>query len=559
VIAGQSMLEAKPVPKIANVINRNSLFAVGALLLVLALQVSLVINRGINWDEFWHYSLTVQAANGTLDQPLQTFFTRLFAWVPGLPGNPVDHIVLIRFFMFGCELVTIVAIIGIAAKFTDLTNALLCGLAYVSAGFVFQHGTSFRFDPQATALLMGSLWVLATRRTSLRWFAVAGVFAGLATLITIKAVLYAPAFAGVMWWRWNLQARDRKYLIGTALMAIMAATVFGTLYVMHAQAIVDSAGRSAKDIAGASANKMFSLTNHPYWRANIKGALLAPVLAVMAFATPLLLLASQRNWPERIALIGLWVPLTTLLFYHNTAPYFSVFMLAPVVVAVAAVMAPATARYGAPVVAMAFAGGALATFLFEQSSTLDKQRQIVSAAQAIFGTPVAYFDDCAMIGPFPKANAFMTPWGTERYLRGETPSMIASMERRPVPIILANSDIFTDALTTTKPVPAFLPADLAMMRQTYLHFWGPIWVAGFELRASDTNQTITVRVPGPYTFTGDGTIMVDGKDLKTGAVVDLIRGSHTISNTLAPARLVWGNHLTPPTAPPPALPYFHAF
>lgn len=558
-IVRQPIPVTSPITKFTVFTNRNSLMVAGAIVLVLALQVTLVINRGINWDEFWHYSLTVQAADNTLDQPLQTFFTRLFAWVPGLPGNPVDHIVLIRFFMLGCELATIVAIVGIAARFTDQTNALLCALAYISAGFVFQHGTSFRFDPQATALLMGSLWVLATRRPRHFWFGLAGALAGLASLITIKSVLYTPAFAGILWWQWDRQGRDRKYITGIVLMTIAAAVTFGALYVMHAQSIVDSVGRSAKDMAGASANKMFSLTDHPYWLANVKGALLAPVLTVIALATPLVLIASRRALAERIALTGLWLPLTTLLFYHNTAPYFSVFMLAPVAVAVALVLTHATARYGTPIIVMAFAGGAVATFLFEQPSTLDKQRQIVAAAKSMFGTPVAYFDDCAMIGPFAKANAFMTPWGAERYLRGETPSMTAAMEHRAVPLVVANSDIFTDALTTVKPVRAFRPADLAMMRQTYLHFWGPFWLAGFDLGAQDTNQTILVRVPGPYTLTGAGTAVVDGKVLKTGDVVNLPRGNHSVFNGLVPARLVWGNRLAAPAAPPPAPPYFHGF
>lgn len=550
---------AAPVGKAPAQASRDTLIAAGAIVVVLALQLPLVLNRGINWDEFWHYSLTVQAAQGTLDQPLQTFFTRLFAWVTALGGNAVDHIVLIRGFMLACELATIGAIVAIAGKFTNRANALLCGLAYISAGFVFQHGTSFRFDPQATALLMGSLWVLSCRRASLPWLGFSGVLAGLAVLITIKAVLYAPAFAGIIWWRWNEQGRNRAYIAGIGLMALAAAATFGILFGLHTQAVVDSAGRSAKDIAGASANKMFSLTHHPYWLANVKGALLAPVLAVMALATPVVLAKSRRPATERLALTGLWLPLTTLLFYHNTAPYFSVFMLAPVAVAVAAMMPLATARYGAPMVAVAFAGCAVATFVFEQPSTLDKQRQIVAAAQQIFRSPVSYFDDCAMIGPFAKANAFMTPWGTERYLRGETPSMTSALEGRAVPLVVANSEIFTEALTTNQRVGAFLDSDLAMMRETYLHFWGPFWVAGFDLAANQATRTINVRVPGPYTVNGTGAVSIDGHSHGAGDIVDLSRGLHTVSTATAPIRLVWGKQLQVPAYAPPETPYFQSF
>lgn len=169
--------------------DRSHLIALGALLAVLALQTQVVLYRAINWDEFWHYSLTVLATQGRLDQPLQTFFTRAFMWVPGLPGNAVDHVVLIRLFMLGCELVTLVCIAGIATRFSDRTTGLLSALAYLAAGYVLQHGTSFRFDPQATALLMASLWVLLCRPTSMPWMLLAGVLGGLAGLVTIKAVL----------------------------------------------------------------------------------------------------------------------------------------------------------------------------------------------------------------------------------------------------------------------------------------------------------------------------------------------------------------------------------
>ena len=71
--------------------DRSHLIALGTVLIVLVLQLQIALSRAINWDEFWHYSLTVLAMKGELDQPLQTFFTRAFMWVSALPGNAVDH------------------------------------------------------------------------------------------------------------------------------------------------------------------------------------------------------------------------------------------------------------------------------------------------------------------------------------------------------------------------------------------------------------------------------------------------------------------------------------
>src|SRR3990167_6528645 len=228
-------------------------------------------------------------------------------WVPALPGNAVDHVVLIRLFMFGCELVTLACVASIAMRFSDKTTGLLSALAYLSAGYVLQHGTSFRFDPQATALLMASLWVLLSRPASLPWMLFAGVLGGLAGLTTIQSVLYAPAFAGVFWLRWTEAGKDRAYLKAVATMVAAAALTFVVAYAFHASNISEASGRGAKDIVGASAEKMFSLTTHPYWRHNVKGAIFSPATTLLVLAVPVVLLRSDRPGAERVALAGLWL------------------------------------------------------------------------------------------------------------------------------------------------------------------------------------------------------------------------------------------------------------
>ncbi len=539
--------------------DKSQLIALGALLIVLVLQLQLALYRAINWDEFWHYSLTVLAMKGELDQPLQTFFTRAFMWVPALPGNAVDHVLLMRLFMFGCELVTLACIAGIAARFSDKTTGLLSALAYLSAGYVLQHGTSFRFDPQATALLMASLWVLLCRPASLTWMVFAGVLGGLAGLITIKAVLYAPAFAGVFWLRWSEAGQDRAYIKAVAAMVTAAALTFAIAYVLHASHIIEASGRGAKDIVGASAEKMFSLTSHPYWRHNLKGAIFSPATTLLVLAVPLVLLGSDRPGAERVALAGLWLPLSTLGFYHNTAPYYHVFMLAPVAASASVVIRLATRRYGTGMVALFLMAGAAITMSREETGTLEKQRQLVAAANEIFGTPVGYFDSCAMLGQFPKANGFMTPWGTERYLRGELPSLEQIQRERVVPLVVNDDQMFADAFNSKADVQQLLPSDLAMLRKSYLHFWGPFWIAGFDLSQNAVPSTLNVVVPGPYTVASGRSIVIDGVRHEAGAVVELGRGPHKAFADSGAARLLWGRSLRTPTQPAPSAPYFTSF
>ncbi len=182
---------ARPLPSVGA--QSWIMLAIGV---VLALQGAQVFTRAINWDEFGHYNHLVQLNAGTLPQVLQRGHAFAFAWVPGLPGNNLDHIMVIRLFMIACEVVSLAAIVGVASRFADRTTALLCALAWVSFSYVFQHGASFRYDPPITALLLTTLWIIV--RSDLGWRAMFGaaVLIALMPLVTVKAVLYAPAFAG---------------------------------------------------------------------------------------------------------------------------------------------------------------------------------------------------------------------------------------------------------------------------------------------------------------------------------------------------------------------------
>src|SRR3546814_7623730 len=85
-------------------------------------------------------------------------------------------------------------------------------LAYLTGGYVFQHGFSYRADPMAAAFLMGSLWLLLSSRLDAKAIIAAALLAALALLTTIKAVFYAPAFAVFAWLRW----REAEKQIGRA-------------------------------------------------------------------------------------------------------------------------------------------------------------------------------------------------------------------------------------------------------------------------------------------------------------------------------------------------------
>src|SRR3954454_18197526 len=104
----------------------------------------------------------------------------------------------------------------------------------------------------------------------------------------------------------------------------------------------------------------------------------------------------------------------------------------------------------------------------------------------------------------------MTPWGTRLYLEGTSPSMLESMSKRAVPLLLASYPIFIEELRTNNTTGNFRPEDVSAMRNTYLPFWGPYWIAGEAVAANERNSAKAMLVPGPYSLTG-AAIEVDGR------------------------------------------------
>ena len=533
--------------------DRAGRWTLAALAMVMVLQLSLVWTRAVNQDEFYHYSQIHRLIAGTLAEPLQTLYTRAFAWVTQLPGNGIDHIQTIRLFMLGCELVTLGAILGIASRFASRRAAWLAVLAYAGAGYVLQHGGSFRFDSPAAALLMSAALILL--RSRLGPIAVLGtsVLAGAALVLTIKAVLYAPVFAGIAWLRWTELGRGKVVTLRLAAVALATLAAAAAIYALHASTLGHQANNAARALVGNAGGKMFELGLPPYWKHHLKGMATAPVVTLLAIAFPAVLRAAALPRAEKLALLGLFLPVTTLLFYHNTAPYYFVFMLAPVCAALGVVIDRLPARLTGPRAALVLGGLALTVWASEDRTTLGRQRQLVTTAEALFPDRPAYFDAWAMLGRFPKANAFLTPLGIALYRQGAFPSMTSALAKGPVPLVLAEDDLFQRAMQPGAPVPELLPDDLAALRGNYVRLWGPLWVAGRELQGA---QDFTVLIPGRYRLT-QGALRLDGQLLAPNAEVELQRGSHhaEVQGGQA-ARLVWAAAGSPPATPEPPQPWF---
>lgn len=529
-----------------------------ALAVILLLQTTMLFGRAINWDEYWHYSLVHLFDQGVLYTPLQTFFIRLAQGLPYLPGDSVDHIIVARIAMFLCEIAAAVFVALLATRFTDRTIGALSALAYLSSAFVLQHGFSFRADPPLTALGMGALWVLGC--TSFRgwWVVLFGLLLGLAGMFSIKIILYAPAFAGLAWLRWS-EDGFRRAVPGRLIVATVVALLsFGLLYFYHSTAGV-TVETTAGTVLSRSAQKMFVLGQSPYALMAAKFAILSLPFAAMILFFPLALGKARLSRTMKLALVGMFLPIATLAFYHNTAPYYYTFMLAPVAVACALPIAKAVHRYGVLLPTALLLTSGLEVWMMEDFRIIERQHALQIAAREMFPEKIAYFDFCAMLATKQKANVFMTPWGADLYRHGAVPSMTAVMARQPVPLIIENDPMFTRLLRSRQPAPEFLPDDAAALRDTYVHAWGPFWIAGRDVPEDGRLRQAIFLVPGSYTLSG-GAVELDDRRIEPGQVVEINRGGHRLrAIDHQPARLLWGDHLHLPRESAPAEPMWAYF
>lgn len=510
-----------------------------------AMHLSMVFGRSINWDEFWFYSQVEVVARGEFIQPLQTIHTRFFAWwLPAMPGNSIDHIVIARVFMFACLAATATGIFLTAEKFAERRTALLAVAAYLGAGFVLQHGTAFRVDPIVAALLTTGFAIAARSRLNLMAILALGALIGLSAMVTIKFVLWAPAFAGLALYRWEDEGFDWRYPLRWIAAGVVALAVFALLYALHATGFDGEDGT-----LGTSAGRMIGFLHSPHLDIAMKAAGGALPLAIAAILVPWRAFAMHRTWTRRLAIIAMWFPLLTPVFYYNSFPYFYVFILPPVAIACAFAIPVITRRYGQTIVAAAIFLSAAAIWVVDARGATSRQHALVNAVHEVFPQPVNYFDCCGMIAPFAKQNHFRTQWGIDLYLSTGRPLMLEAMQDHTIPLLVDNNREFTGALMEIR-TGTYHPDDFTALSGTYMRHWGDIFIAGREVKAGETLEW-DVLVPGIYTVKG-GSLVVAGTTYTDGQTVTLRRGKAALENLdQTGSKIIWGDNPPMPTGTPP--------
>lgn len=547
--------------------NREHRWPCAAIGVLLVAQATMIFTRAINWDEFFFYSQVHQYLNGEPIAPFNTIHVHLFAWLPRIAGNSVDAIVVARIAMLLCEAIVLGAIYVIARHLADPTTAALATLAYLSAGFVLQHGFSFRVDPMVTAALLTGLAILIC--SSLRPLAIIGfgLAVGFAGMVTIKAILLAPTFIAAGTWRWAHAGFSRGMLLRLLACATAAFAFLGIIYLYHmaslaldapaaGAAIVTQRGEEMVKSAGES---VFFVGIPPYIRMMRKAVLTAPLLAMLIAIAPLVIARSRAigTW-DKVLLAGLWLPILTLAFYRNTAPYYYVFILPTVVLATIPAIAWLRRRYSVSLLTVAFMVIAVIMFAREDRSVIASQRIVANEAGRMFDERIDYFDHNGMLAGYRKANGFMTPWGLEAYGTLGKSMFRHLMEQRTVPLLIENDPLLADLLHGSSAARELSSEDARVLRDNYLPVWGPVWLAGKEV-PSGAGGREEVLVPGDYRVVGQG-LAIRGTSVGDGSIVHLDRGVYRMANASPqPVRLLWADVDRMPRGAPPPTPVWIGF
>lgn len=474
--------------------------------------------RNVNWDEFYFLSHVHADLNGRLDRPLQTFFVHAFGWLGRVPGHEMGQIFAARLVMTALFATTVVSIHRISRDLAGREAAGIAVIAFLTSGFVLAHGTSFRADPIAAACLMGALAIMMTERMS-AWqvLAVAFLSAG-ALLITIKAVLYLPAYLAALAWRWD----DRRVVLRILLAGVIGLAVAAGLYSWHAAGIVSAPGNeTTANASRALSTTLLEAGLFPRW----SETRLWTLLSIGAVTLALLGLRAPGSARAKLVRIGLFLPLVlSVLFYRNAFPYFFAYITPPMMV-VAAVGAVRIGR--GPVlgglVALMLATGAVQAFK-SLSEGAALQRATLDEIHRLFPDPVPYIDHNAMVASFPREGFFMSTWGIADYRAAGQPVVADQIKRIKPPLLLANRWAIHHAMTAPQvqdhPM-LLLPEDQAALREAYVHYSGVIWLAGRDVTLGSGPEIVTLPIPGRYRLESTAPVTIAGQIMTDGMTFDI--------------------------------------
>ena len=498
-------------------------FVVAVIALVVLCQGWLIFEKAINWDEFLHFGQIYELADGRLRSGIQTLPTRLFGWATMVSQDVIAQIQTIRLIMLVCAVLTAASVTALARRLVSFEIAVLCGLVYLTAGFVFTNAFTFRTDPVIAAALMVALCVFAYGPLSWMRAALIGILVGLAGALSIKSIFYLPCFAAIAWLRWS-DPYIRKLRILSLFLVVLAASIFTFLLLigLHGAGLPASEPQ-ASNLERTVGNflRFFEFEQIRYVFAE---AIFAPLVTVGILMLPFVARKLPRQ--TKVLLAGLCGPLLCLLFYRNTFPYFFTFLLPPVCVAIAPVLARLVARYGhIPVVIFALIGPVF-LLVKEPYGTLERQRATIAEVQRLFPEPTPYLSYSSYIPDYPRQfPSLISGVGLRRYWTERNGQIARDIKAGRIAFVIATGDALDAVYNGTGSAAILPPRDVAALRENFLPYSDTIYILGRTVCPQEGQQTVKIVRGGSYSLEGRG-LVIDGQPLINGTSVVLQAGVH---------------------------------
>lgn len=522
------------------------------LMSVAVMRVVLTFFHEANWDEYLNLSMVYDYQRGELREVLQTGFVHLFRWVPFVSQNEADQIIAARLVYLGVGLITSLAIWDITRKLTSENAAYFAVLSYWCLGFTLVHGVSLRTDPLAACAMMCALWIVICRPISMRVALIGGALVGLAGIFTIKAIFYVPALILVA------LIRSPSMLNGMLLIliaGITAGTSFIGLAALHAATFPNIASPFSfldRTMGSTMNTQNFSILIRYFSQVFARDILYVFVTGVGLF-TALSQLTKPTKRPASLIALALLTPLLSVLIYRDVYPYYYPFILAPVALLAGFTWQLFLRRYDPRIVLLVAAALCLNAAVITAQKLqfpMSAQRAILEVIHTTFPENSTYIDGRSMVSSMRKRGVFMSTWGMSDYRRSGQLIMEDIIRTHQPKFLLANTphislDILTPELSEKSPV-GLLKDDFHALQSNYVKYWGPVYVPGKTIQASDMKMKILL--PGTYRLTAGGPLTVDGKDILLGETVYLDARTHSIKSSSTTTLMI--NAPVPEKAPP---------
>jgi len=558
--------------------RRSTIILAALVLTALVLKGLLLSIYPIFEDEFAYLSQVYEYQRGELSTPFQNFHVHFFGWLSTVGENEVTQVIAARIVMYLLLLGTCFYLFRTARYFLCVRAALFCVLCYLCSLFTIANGASFRSDTPATFFFMFALYHFIAHEDSVFSNILAGMAMAVSLLLTIKATIYLPVFAGWFLSRLLFCGGRTKSLIRTACFLGSLILGFIILYQLHVATLSPAtslpqsvAKNSANFLSGAFStfinfDQLFSARQ---WiiKTLILDALIFSLLfcGLIVHVTDLLKHRYTRNDPKAFLLI-LTIPLLSLLVLRYCRPYLLVFLMPTATVFCGYAFEflvsklKSAKRITVPVFSVALGLIVLSNFIvafprfirYEEQITRI-QRDILAAIHTMFPDPVPYVDRFSMVPSYPKVGFFMSEAGMRNYLQRAEPIMGRLLTEKKPLFLLENSTILD--LNSSEPPRAFgseglLEADWTALRSYFIHHSGPVWIVGkqFDLGPAPDLRHFEIIAPGLYTVESQTDIFIDDTLYRNADVVRLKEGAHTVGagGIITTIRLRWGDHLYRP-------------